>query len=147
MDIHRTVKLHPAGFLFVPVMDLVFLLLLFLLLNSTVVVQSGISVELPQTRFSPGFQRNPSVVTITSAPTRIYFEDQVISLAQLQGRLSSASLEKTRNLIIKADRRVSHETIIQVVGAGLDAGYDVALAAGAATGLSQPASSPRSGTP
>jgi biopolymer transport protein ExbD len=129
MEIHRTVKLHPAGFLVTPVMDLIFLLLLFLLLNTTVVVQSGISVELPSTRFSPGFQTNPAVVTLSAAPARLYFEDQVITLDRLEKRLRATSPEESRNLVIRADRRVTHEQIYAVVDAGLRAGYRVALAA------------------
>ena|SRR5450432_1213061 len=128
MKLSRTVHFNPALFIFVPLVAVLFVLVLFFTLSSRFVLQPGVSVTLPFSTFMLGPQRDPQIVSITSAPMpAIYFHDQKLtpeefakSLAQNHGR------DKT--LIIKADRATPYEIVTNVMNQGLQAGYAVVLA-------------------
>ena len=67
-------------------------------------LQPGISVSLPFSRFTLGPQINQQIISITGGGTPvIYFRDQKVSLDQLGPLLDTAKSEG-RPIIIKADR-------------------------------------------
>ncbi|MDP9254928.1 MAG: biopolymer transporter ExbD, partial [Verrucomicrobiota bacterium] len=113
----------------VPLLDVVFLLIFFLLLSSNFILQPGISVSLPFSGFTLGPQFNQQIISITggTAPV-IYFRDQKISLEQLGPLLDDAKREG-RSIIIKADRSTPYEMVVAVTNAALEHGItSVALA-------------------
>lgn len=128
MKLTRTTRFAITPFVLTPVVSLIFLLLLFFVLNSTVVTQSGINVELSHSRYTLGLQPNPLIISITPPPNqRIFFNDQPVSLAALKMSLDRQT-DKERSIIIKADKRVEHEKIMQVANTALEAGYNVGIA-------------------
>src|SRR4029079_8638637 len=99
------------------------------LLSSNFVLQPGISLSLPFSRFTLGTQAHQQIISITggSVPA-IYFRDQKITLEQL-GPLLDAAKRENRSIIIKADRNTPYETVIAVTNAALEHGISsVALA-------------------
>src|SRR5204863_1704087 len=112
-----------------PVVDVLFLLMFFLLLSSNFVLQPGIALSLPFSRFSLGPQVNQQIVSITGgAVPAIYFRDQKITLQQL-GPLLDAAKREGHSIIIRADRLTPYETVIEVANAALEHGItSVALA-------------------
>jgi biopolymer transport protein ExbD len=130
MKLTRT-KEHNFGWLVVfPLINVVFLLILFLLLSSNFILQPGISVSLPFSHFTLPPQLNQQIISITggAVPT-IYFRDQKITPQQL-GPLLDAAKREGRSIIIKADRLTPYETVVAVTNAALEHGISsVALAA------------------
>jgi biopolymer transport protein ExbD len=110
--------------------DLAFLLSFFLLLSSNFILQQGISISMPFSRFSLGPQSNQQIISVTGgAVPAIYFQDQRVTMEQL-GPLLDAAKRKDQSVIIKADRSVSYETVAEVTNAALEHGItSVALAA------------------
>lgn len=110
--------------------DLAFLIAFFLLLSSSFILQQGISISMPFSRFTLGPQSNQQIVSITGgAVPAIYFQDQRVTMQQL-GALLDAAKRKDQSIIIKADRSVSYETVAEVTNAALEHGVtSVALAA------------------
>jgi biopolymer transport protein ExbD len=110
--------------------DLAFLLSFFLLLSSNFILQQGISISMPFSRFSLGPQSNQQIISVTGgAVPAIYFQDQRVTMEQL-GPLLDAAKRKDQSIIIKADRSVSYETVAEVTNAALEHGItSVALAA------------------
>jgi len=110
--------------------DLAFLLAFFLLLSSNFILQQGISISMPFSRFSLGPQNNQQIISITGgAVPAIYFQDQRVTMEQL-GSLLDAAKRKDQSIIIKADRSASYETVAEVTNAALEHGItSVALAA------------------
>src|SRR6266487_4573726 len=100
MKLSRTKEYNFGWLVFVGLVDVTFLLVLFLLLSSNFILQPGIAVSLPFSRFSLGPQINQQIISITggSAPT-IYFRDQKITLDQL-GPLLDAAKREGRSIII-----------------------------------------------
>lgn len=130
MKLSRTKDYNFGWLIVLSLVDIVFLLMFFLLLSSNFILQPGISVSLPFSRFTLGPQTNQQIISITGgAAPAIYFRDQRTSLEQLGPLLEEAKREG-RSIIIKADRLTPYELVVAVTNAALDHGItSVALAA------------------
>ena len=130
MKLSRTTNYNFAWLLLVGLVDLAFLLAFFLLLSSNFILQQGISISMPFSRFSLGPQSNQQIISITGgAVPAIYFQDQRVTMEQL-GPLLDAAKRKDQSIIIKADRSASYETVVEVTNTALEHGItSVALAA------------------
>jgi biopolymer transport protein ExbD len=130
MKLSRTKDYNFGWLIVLSLVDIVFLLMFFLLLSSNFILQPGISVSLPFSRFTLGPQTNQQIISITGgAAPAIYFRDQRTSLEQLGPLLDEAKREG-RSIIIKADRLTPYELVVAVTNAALDHGItSVALAA------------------
>jgi len=128
MKLTRTVKFHPAFFGMIPLVNVLFLVLLFFSVSSRYLLQPGIAISLPFSAWTLGPQRNPQILTITggSAPA-IFFRDRRWELDDIRQALSSPDL-KDHTLIVKADRSTPYALVIRVVNEGLRAGLPVVLA-------------------
>src|SRR5712691_4123499 len=113
----------------IPLLDVIFILVFFLLISPHFMLQPGISVSMPFSRFTLGPQINQQIISITGgAASAIYFRDQKITLEQL-GPLLEAAKREGRSIIIKADRLTPYETVVEVTNAALEHGIPaVALA-------------------
>ena len=130
MKLSRTTNYNFGWLLLIGLVDLAFLLTFFLLLSSNFILQQGISISMPFSRFSLGPQSNQQIISITGgAVPAIYFQDQRVTMEQL-GPLLEAAKRKDQSIIIKADRSASYETVAEVTNAALEHGItSVALAA------------------
>ncbi len=130
MKLSRTTNYNFAWLLLIGLIDLTFLLAFFLLLSSNFILQQGISISMPFSRFSLGPQSNQQIISITGgAVPAIYFQDQRVTMEQL-GPLLDGAKRKDQSIIIKADRSASYETVAEVTNAALEHGIkSVALAA------------------
>src|SRR5213079_3578231 len=130
MKLSRTKEYNFGWLALLALMDVAFLLVFFLLLSSNLILQPGISVSMPFSRFTLGPQTNQQIISITGgAAPAIYFRDQKITLEQLGPLLDTAKREG-QSIIIRADRSSSYETVAAVTNAALEHGISsVALAA------------------
>jgi len=129
MKLSRTTSIN-FGWLYVfPLLDVIFLLIFFFLLGSNFVLQPGVSVTVPFSRFTLGPQPNQEIISITSGPNpTIYLRDQKVTLDQLGPALDTTKREG-RSIVIKADRTVSYDLVMAVTNAALERGIaPVALA-------------------
>ena len=122
MKLSRTTSIS-FGWLYVfPLLDVVFLLIFFFLLSSSFVLQPGIAVTVPFSRFTLGPQPNQQIISITAGPhPAIYLRDQKVTLEQLGPALDLTKREG-RSIVIKADRMVSYELVMAVTNAALERG-------------------------
>ncbi len=95
-----------------PLIDVVFLLLIFFMLTSTFINQPGIEVRLPKAVTSEVLDKRNLIITVTSENV-IYLNKEVVSLRELEARLSKAYAEG-KSLLIKADRRASVGRVVEV---------------------------------
>ena len=126
MKLSRTVNYNPALFNLIPLVNVLFLLLIFFALSTTFVLQPGISVTLPYSSFALSPQRNPQIVSITAGPA-IFFHDERLSIEELRKNLSDSGI-KNRTLIIKADRDTPYDLIMKIMNDALQLGFSVVLA-------------------
>src|SRR3954468_8419540 len=129
MKLHRTKQYNFGWLILIPLIDVAFIMILFVLLSSNFVSQPGIAVTLPVSHFMLGPQTNEQIISIAGGPTpSIYFRDQKITLEQL-GPLLDAAKHENRAIIIKADRATPYELVVQVTNLALEHGISsVALA-------------------
>jgi len=130
MKLSRTKEYNFGWLVFLAVADVTFLLVFFLLLSSNFILQQGISVSMPFSRFTLGPQTNQQIISITGGTVpAIYYRDQKVAIAQL-GPLLDAAKREGLSIIIRADRSTPYEIVAQVTNAVLEHGItSVALAA------------------
>ena len=130
MKLSRTVNYNFSWLVFIGLVDVAFLLVFFLLLSSNFILEQGISVSMPFSRFTLGPQTGRQIISITGgAVPAIYFQDQRVTMEQL-GPLLDVVKRRDESIIIKADRSTSYETVAEVANAALEHGItSVALAA------------------
>ncbi len=122
---NRTAPLYTA-----PLLDAVLLLLIFFLLGSNFILKSGIAVDLPFSDSSlPAVERSHIVTIVPGDSVRYYFNEERVTLEELDQRLSEG-VEQTRQVILLADTRAAYGTVMQVSTLVLKYGYDLAFATG-----------------
>ena len=130
MKLRRTINFNFGWIVLVALVDVAFLLVFFLLLSSNFILQQGISISMPFSRFTLGPQTSHQIISISGgAVPAIYFQDQRVTMEQL-GPLLDAAKRNEQSIIIKAARSTSYETVAEVANAALEHGItSVALAA------------------
>lgn len=94
-----------------PLIDMVFLLLVFFMLTSSFTFQSGINVKLPKAVTSDTVSNDGFTVSITSEDV-VYFNGKITTVKELEGFLKDATKETL--VMIKADRRSSMGRIVDI---------------------------------
>jgi biopolymer transport protein ExbD len=123
------VRLRGAVPVFAGTMTVVILLVFFLLLSTSFLMQPGILVDLPSSRFLLPAMQDPLVVAVTGAPSAaVFFEDREVPPDQLGARLESRRTV-SRQVVIKADKNAPLELVAAVTDMALERGFSVALAA------------------
>jgi biopolymer transport protein ExbD len=113
-----------AMFSYSSLTDIVMLLLIFFLLSSQFINQSGVKVKLPGSKMSPESVQSQLVVTITETGT-IYTGTKEIGIGQLASELSTLKAKTPDdNLIIMSDKTVTIEILIKVIDAAKAAGIE-----------------------
>jgi len=128
MQLRRTLKFNPALFGVIPLINVIFLVVLFFTLSSRFVLQPGLTVTLPASSFTLGPRIGSQIVSITAAPVpAIYHRDQRVSVDELRHRLSETKAGE-RSIIIKADKSTPYNLVVQITDEALKLGYSVVLA-------------------
>jgi len=128
MKLTRTVRFHPVLFGLIPIINVLFLVVLFFSVSSRFLIQPGIAVTLPFSSWTLGPQKNAQILTITGgAAPAIFFRDRRWELDDIHEALSAPDL-KDHTLIVKADRSTPYFLVMRVVDEGLRAGLPVVLA-------------------
>jgi len=97
--------------------DIVMLLLIFFLLTSQFVIQTGVKVKLPGSKTNEQTTPSQLIVTLTSGGG-IYAGKDEVTVDELPARLALMKGEgKEENLVIRADKSVPVELVIKVIDA------------------------------
>ncbi|MBN2190184.1 MAG: biopolymer transporter ExbD [Candidatus Aureabacteria bacterium] len=122
MKFKRTTVLEKGKLDITPLIDVVFLLIIFFMLSSTFILQPGIKVNLPDSKVSDAQPEENIIVTITSEKT-ILLNDEKVDEESLSIKLRPiAKRTPERIVIIKADERVNHGLVVKIMGEIKDAG-------------------------
>ncbi len=106
-----------------PLIDIVFLLLIYFLLTTSFLVDEGIKIKLPQAKASAP-QTEKEITVYVDRQGRTFLGTEEVSLAMLSNRLKEMiGGEENKLVVIRADRAVILNKAVKVM--------DVAKAAGA----------------
>jgi len=95
-----------------PLIDVIFLLLIFFMLTSSFIFQPGIKINLPKAVTSEVLHEQNIVITVTSQ-NLIYMNNKAITPKELTKRLKKIAKEN-KPLLIKADRKASLGRVVEV---------------------------------
>ena len=111
-----------------PFVGVLFLVAIFLLLNSSLVFVPGVAIRLPEASDYPGVT-NPTVYVAMDRNGRLYYESQVISEDSLLLKLREAvqRIKGPVTLVLYQDKAVTAEMIARLCKLTRDAGIKVVL--------------------
>ena len=95
-----------------PLIDVVFILIIFFMLTSTFMVQPGIRVDLPKTVTQQALQVRRVSITV-SAEDVVYVNGEVVTDRELD-RFLSENKEAIKSVFIKADKNASMGRVVEI---------------------------------
>ena len=102
--------------------DVLFLLLIFLMISSTFLEQPGIKLELPEAKSAMMVEQREFVLSVKQDGT-IYLNDVEIQLDKLEEKMKEVLPQmKEGALILKADQDVSHGLVVQIMDVAKNSG-------------------------
>ena len=102
--------------------DIVLLLVIFFLLSSQFVIQTGVKVKLPGSKTNEQSEPTKMIVTITSAGVLYAGPDQT-TIDMLSGKLTEMrGVSDEGSLVIRADKTVQIDLVIKVIDAAKSVG-------------------------
>ena len=122
MKLQSTIRVRPDFLYLAPLLNVVLLLMVFFLLNSNLVVRSGVRVDLPVSGSSVKMTEHAHIVTITAETTpRILLNGRETAVGDLAAQLAAMKKE-SRDVIINADSSSAQGLWQRVVNEILAAG-------------------------
>ncbi|HKI77896.1 MAG TPA: biopolymer transporter ExbD [Ignavibacteriaceae bacterium] len=113
-----------AAFSYSSLTDIVMLLLIFFLLTSQFVIQTGVKVKLPGSKTNEKSAPSNLIITVTSAGA-VYVGQEQVGIDQLAAKLSVIKNENPdKNMIIRADKAVAVDMIIKIIDAAKTSGIE-----------------------
>ena len=95
-----------------PLIDVIFLLLIFFMLTSSFIFQPGIKINLPKALTSEVIQRENLVIVITE-DSSVYIDERAIDNDELSSRVKIAA-QQSKPILIKADRNASLGRVVEL---------------------------------
>jgi len=98
-----------------PYAAVLFVLVIFLLLNSSFVFTPGVPIRLPEAEKLPG-PTSPTVAVAVDGSGQLYFQNQVIDEPRLKKKLQEAVSRSSEplTLIMQADQDVKYKEVVRL---------------------------------
>lgn len=122
-------KLEPSIDM-APMIDCVFLLLLFFVTSTTFISAPGIKLNLPEAKSQDIVHQKKDVTIVMRSNSEIFFNQKLVNLTELKTKLVETATDNSNALvIIQADTAVSHGRVVEVMDLAKEAGlHQLAIA-------------------
>lgn len=110
------------GISIAPLIDIVFLLLIFFMLTSHFEVTSGVDITLPSTSEKGSNQSADNLIVAIDKTGTCYLKDEKVTLRDLYLSLKGSTVQKRINVVLQADRDVRHGYVVRVMDLAKRAG-------------------------
>ena len=130
MKLESTLR-SGRGFLhFASLLDILFLVLLFVLLSSNAVVRSGIAVSVPQSRSALEAAASADIITLSGGSTsQIFFNDRLVTTGELENELAEGpGARGNGQVVLRADQAAPYGQVIKISNIVVGSGYSLILA-------------------
>ena len=108
-----------------PLVDMVFLLLIFFMLSTTFIVTPGIKVNLPQSSAEKITQEQNEVQVVITEDNKVFVESLLVDMGGLEHRLTELAQRNPLTLvIIKADTKSLHGKVVEVMDIAKQSGLN-----------------------
>lgn len=113
-----------------PMLDVVFIMLIFFIVTATFVKQPGIEVNQPQASTAV-VQEKANILIAIDADNKIWINRREVDFRALRANIERLHAENPKGtVVIQADRDSTNEVLVHVMDASRRAGvYDIAIAA------------------
>jgi biopolymer transport protein ExbD len=111
MPIKRHVRLVKGRLDLTPLIDIIFLLLIFFMLSSSFVLQPGIKVDLPEAVSTQTIENINNILITLTSNGNVYFNDTIISVENLWKILLDTGKS---TVLIQADGEVDLRYVVAV---------------------------------
>lgn len=107
-----------------PLIDILFLLLIFFMVTSHFDIASGVQINLPDvTKRIIGEEEENRITLIIDKSAQAYLEGEKIEVKELQERLQEIIKEKgLLHLVLQADKDVTHGKVVEIMDLAKNAG-------------------------
>jgi biopolymer transport protein ExbD len=112
------------GISIAPLIDIVFLLLIFFMLTSHFDIISGIDITLPDISERGSDQSVDTMTVSLDKKGNCYLQKKKVTLKDLYIQLKELAKEKKINLILNADRDVTHGHVVRIMDLAKKAGIN-----------------------
>ncbi|MCD6533888.1 MAG: biopolymer transporter ExbD [Deltaproteobacteria bacterium] len=109
-----------------PLVDVVFLLLIFFMLSTSLSVNPGIKIDLPKASAEQVKKKKTTLRVAIEPGGRIFLEGKKLSLEQLREKFKVVGKEHGDEalVVIEADKKVYHGLVVKVMDAAKSAGLN-----------------------
>ncbi|MBK1875725.1 ExbD/TolR family protein [Pelagicoccus mobilis] len=104
-----------------PMIDCIFILLIFFIVTTVFVEESGIEVNKPQAASAQALNKNSILIAISDGD-RVYYGGEEIGISGVRPRIQRILTTEESDVIIQADASASHGTFARVYGEAKAAG-------------------------
>jgi biopolymer transport protein ExbD len=109
-----------------PLVDVVFLLLIFFMLSTSLSVNPGIKIDLPKASAEQVKKKKTTLRVAIEAGGRIFLEGKKLSLEQLREKFAAVGKSSGDEalVVIEADKKVYHGLVVKVMDAAKSSGLN-----------------------
>lgn len=107
-----------------PMIDVVFLLLIFFMISTTFIEKPGLKINLPKSAIQDLKQEEKEVLLYLTAAGDIYFERQLITQTELSEKLLGfGPAAEKMTFLLMADKKALHGKVIQLMDLAKSSGF------------------------
>ncbi|MEM1189506.1 MAG: biopolymer transporter ExbD [Pseudomonadota bacterium] len=124
------VESDDSGVDITPMLDVVFIMLIFFIVTATFIKEAGIDVDKPEAATAV-VQEKASILVAIDGEDRVWINRRQVDLRSVRSIIERLHAENPKGtVVIQADRDSRNDTLVQVMDSSRRAGvYDIALAA------------------
>ena len=116
MSTFRRKKREDVRVELTPMIDVVFLLLIFFMISTTFIETPGISIKLPESSTTVADKEPDEIKVYLSKEGEIYLKDDPITLEALQAHLKTyGERSKQMTFLLMADKEAKHGQVVQLM--------------------------------
>lgn len=125
MKFNRKAKIEKGKLDITPLVDVVLQLLIFFMLSSSFVMQSGIKINLPDSKHKEQPQEKENITISITRESLIFLDETKMLLPELKEAFTK-NIQKNPNiiLIIRADANVTHGRVVEIMDLAKQSGLN-----------------------
>ncbi|WP_416305431.1 ExbD/TolR family protein [Neptunicella sp. SCSIO 80796] len=97
-----------------PLLDVVFILLIFFIVTTVFVRETGVEVDKPQSITAQQLEQTVILLAITDAG-QVFYDGNQIGVAGVRGTLEQLLRNDDRPVVVQADKNVSAQQLVEVI--------------------------------
>ncbi len=110
----RLEQQQPHGIDMSPLLDVVFILLIFFIVTTVFVRETGVDVDKPQAITAQQLEQTVVLLAITSAG-EVFYDGSRIGVAGVRGTIEQVLRDRPRPVVIQADKTVPTQLLLDVI--------------------------------